>query len=409
MAQTYRARPRRGCGCIGCLNRLLLLALVLVVAVGLSSHYYHGGTTGELAAAVRSLPSRVAPWPETAPERLTEYARDGATLFSGLLDTVLGRSAPPDMPEATGAIQVFFAPVDEAREDGLDDVLVALVRGAEKQVDLACYELDLPDVAEALIDRHFAGVGVRLVTDSRYANREMIRHCVDEGLEVTFDRRQPYMHNKFCVVDGRWVWTGSANLTPNGMYRNNNNVLLIDAPPLAENYTAELEEMVAGEFGGRSPRNTVHPVVMVGDTEVECYFAPEDGVQAAIIEEIADANDTIHVLAFSFTSRPIAEALAGRIAAGVKVRALFEARNAGSAYSRDEYLAGQGAEILMDTNKYTMHHKVIVLDGDTVVTGSYNFSKSAETRNDENVLIVHSEAVARRFVDEFDRLVPESE
>ncbi len=382
-----------------------MIALFLGGALCLGRYYYRGGSSGELVQAVTTLPRRVAPLAEEAPERVAAYARKGAVLFSDLLKVVLERkSSPPGSAVDAGAIRVFFAPVKPEQEDGLDDVLVALIRGAKRRVDMACYELDLPEVAEALIDQHFAGIKVRLVSDSRYANREIMRRCLDEGLDVTFDRREPYMHNKFCVVDGRWVWTGSANFTPNGMYRNNNNALLIDAPLLAEDYAAEFEEMVAGRFGSRSPRNTPHPVLEVGGIEVECYFAPEDSVQAEIISEIDAAQKRLHVMAFAFTSRPIAEAMARRMAEGVKVRAIFESRSAGSRYSQDDYLARQGAEIELDTNEYTMHHKVIIVDSDTVVTGSYNFSKSAEKRNDENVLILHDPTIARRYLDEFDRL-----
>ena len=110
-------------------------------------------------------------------------------------------------------------------------------------------------------------------------------------------------------------------------------------------------------------------------------------------------------MAFSFTAVPIAEAMADRIDDGVTVRALFETRNAGSEHSRDDWLKDRGAEVYLDTNPNTMHHKVIIIDMDTVVTGSYNFSKSAERSNDENVLILHDPAIARAFTTEFERLI----
>ena len=213
------------------------------------------------------------------------------------------------------------------------------------------------------------------------------------------------MHNKFCVVDGRYVWTGSTNITDNGMYRNNNNALLITSPRLAVNYTNEFSEMFADRrFGARSPRNTTYALVQVGGVVVENYFAPEDDVEEAIVAAVAEAEKTIDFMAFSFTSKPIAETMADRLAAGVRVRGLFEARNANSKYCRDDYLKAQGAAIYLDTNPYTMHHKVIVVDGTAVITGSYNFSKSADTQNDENVLVLHDADIAALYTHEFDRL-----
>jgi phosphatidylserine/phosphatidylglycerophosphate/cardiolipin synthase-like enzyme len=83
---------------------------------------------------------------------------------------------------------------------------------------------------------------------------------------------------------------------------------------------------------------------------------------------------------------------------------VFETRNAGSRYSRDEYLAERGAKIYLDTNPNTMHHKFIVVDGHWVITGSYNFSKNAEKSNDENVLILDDGEIAGQYLREVARL-----
>jgi phosphatidylserine/phosphatidylglycerophosphate/cardiolipin synthase-like enzyme len=114
-------------------------------------------------------------------------------------------------------------------------------------------------------------------------------------------------------------------------------------------------------------------------------------------------------MAFSFTSVPIAEAMAARIQSGVTVRGLFEMRNAGSRYSRDDYLLSAGAEVYLDTNPDSMHHKVIIIDENMVITGSYNFSAAANTKNDENCLIVHNAEVAQAFTNEFSALTRDAE
>jgi phosphatidylserine/phosphatidylglycerophosphate/cardiolipin synthase-like enzyme len=266
--------------------------------------------------------------------------------------------------------------------------------------------LQLMAAADALIARHLDGVTVRLVSDSHYRDREAMQRCIRAGIPVVFDERSAFMHDKFCVVDGRAVWTGSTNITENCMYRNNNNALLIVSAELAEDYTAEFLEMFEKKrFGGRSPQNTPHPLVMVSGISVECYFAPEDHVQREIVAEIRESVQSIDFMAFSFTSKEIAVAMAARMKDGVRVRGVFEGRNVNNEASRDDYLRERGAEIHLDTNSYTMHHKVIIIDVATVITGSYNFSKNAEEDNDENLLIIHDPETAKTYAGEFARLI----
>ncbi len=374
---TMRAMARKKKG------RTRRVRLVLALAVTLTALGY---------GAARVLPEdALAGW--LAP------VRDAVSGLAASGDAVL--NAPGGAP-----VQVFFAPVAELNPSGLDDHLVALIRGAQDHVLCAFYELSLDAVADALIAAHGAGRRVALVTDSHYEARPALRRCISAGVPVVFDKRSPFMHNKFCVVDGRWVWTGSTNITANGMYRNNNNALLLLSPELAANYALEFAEMFEGRaLTKRSPRNTRYPGAVAGGISIECYFAPEDHVEREVVAELRAAERTVDFMAFSFTSEPIAEEMARRMAEGVRVRGVFEARNANSRYCRDDYLRDKGAEIHLDRNKYTMHHKVIVVDGETVVTGSYNFSKSADEKNDENVLVVHDRGIAARYLEEFERLV----
>lgn len=314
----------------------------------------------------------------------------------------------PELPglfSSNEPIQVFFAPAAPLTPWGIDDKLVALLGEAKQSIDAAFYEFQLQKAADTLILRHQKGVAVRLVSDSNYEDREAIQSCIRAGIPVVFDARGAFMHNKFCVVDGRCVWTGSANLTENDLYRNNNNALMIVSRELALDYAAEFSEMfMKKKFGARSPDNTPYPIVEVSGIALECYFSPEDHPQREIIREIRESRGQIDFLAFSFTSKPIAEALADRMKEGVRVRGVVEARNAASEDSVDDYLRKHGAEVHPDGNAYNMHNKVMILDGKTVITGSYNFSKSAEKKNDENVLIIHDAGIAETYTREFESL-----
>ena len=246
---------------------------------------------------------------------------------------------------------------------------------------------------------------MRIVSDTNFEAREAVQGSIAAGIPDVFDARSAFMHNKFCVVDGATVWTGSTNITDNGIFRNNNNVLQIESSKLSENYTIEFEEMfVKKKFWGRYPGGTPYPRLTIDGVEVENYFSPEDKVRREIISEIKEAKIGIDFMAFSFTITDIAEAMVRRMEKSVRVRGLFEKRSSGGAYARDNFLAASGAEIHFDRNPNTMHHKVIVIDGETVITSSYNFSKSAESKNDENLLILHSEELAKKYVKEFESL-----
>jgi phosphatidylserine/phosphatidylglycerophosphate/cardiolipin synthase-like enzyme len=309
---------------------------------------------------------------------------------------------------------------EDDRYAGLDEDLAALLDQAENTVDLVAYDFDLESLAEALIAAEERGVRVRMVveSDNVLSNEHLLVGLERAGIPVIEDKRQSgLMHNKFVVIDEQWVFTGSWNMTENGTYRNNNNAVLIASPALAENYTIEFGEMLGREFGPTSPADTPHPRVLITvekideagqsqerQVEVESYFAPEDDTAAAIVENIEDAQHRIRFMTFVFTSEEIADAMIERSQAGVTVQGVMEDRNLGSGYSQYERLRRQVHDVLPDGNPYIMHHKVIIIDDETVITGSYNFTKSAEESNDENVLIIHDPEVAALYVEEFGRV-----
>ncbi|MCX5758771.1 MAG: phospholipase D-like domain-containing protein, partial [Candidatus Hydrogenedentes bacterium] len=260
---------------------------------------------------------------------------------------------------ASGSIQVYFAPCQSFNPFGIDRALVRLIGSAKRSVAAAFYELQLQSIADALIAKHHEGVEVRIVSDSDYAKRDAVQSCIQAGIPVVFDNREPFMHDKFCVVDGRAVWTGSTNATENCMYRNDNNSVLIESDRLAEGYSTEFEEMFTDHLFGKRKR-TPYPEVRVDGTRIECYFSPDDAVQTAIVRDIDGAKTGVDVLAFSFTSEPIAKALAGRIRDGVRVRAVFDKTQAGNGHAQDDFLRKHGADVRMDGNEYAMHDKVMI-------------------------------------------------
>lgn len=313
-------------------------------------------------------------------------------------------------------IAVYFtAPVypdDPARHTGgVDLYLVDLIDRAQNQVDVAAYQLNLPTVTDALLRAHRRGVRVRLVTDGEYEDEEMVARLRRAGVPVTVRPKDGgIMHNKFVVVDGAWVWTGSWNLTENCTYRNNNNAVLIASSRLAQNYATEFEELFSGQFGPTSPQNTPYPSITIEVPEkgiqvlVETYFAPEDQVAEKLIPVLSGARRSVRLMAFSFTSNPIGDTLIQIARRGVSVEGVVESRGADTRFSQYSRLLEAGIPAWKDGNPYLLHHKVFIVDEEIVVLGSYNFSSNADRDNDENLLIVHDPEVAKVFLAEYERV-----
>jgi phosphatidylserine/phosphatidylglycerophosphate/cardiolipin synthase-like enzyme len=303
----------------------------------------------------------------------------------------------------------FSNPQDpEARtwRNGPDVPLAEAIRSARLSVDMAAYDLDLWSLREALLSAHRGGVTVRLVIDSDNQDKPEIQALIQGGIPVRGDLREGLMHNKFVIIDQMEVWTGSMNFTINGSYRNNNNLIGIGSPQLAEDYLSEFEEMFHDDlFGLGSPANTPHPHLFHDGVSLEVYFSPEDGTAARLEQLIGKAQKSIDFLAYAFTSDGLAGAMVERAQVGVKVSGVIEASQCtasrGCEYDR---MKSSGLMVRLDGNPNEMHHKVIVIDHQVVVTGSYNFSASAETRNDENTLILDDADIAAQYLVEFRKI-----
>lgn len=297
----------------------------------------------------------------------------------------------------------------------IPEILIEHIDNAQDTVHIAAFEFDLVPLADALIRAHQRGVEVLWITDDENGIEEdefelgLFGRLEEAGIEVRDDGRSDLMHNKFLIFDGNTVWTGSTNLTENGNFRNNNNSLVINSPQLSRIYEQEFQEMWRGEFGANAPSMIENQDLTIDGTPIQVLFAAEDHVVSALIPLVESAEESIRFMAFSFTHDELGAAVLERADAGVVVQGIFETRGSETEFSEltDMYCAG--VPVLQDGNPGTMHHKVIVIDGRIVVTGSANFSNNADRSNDENVLIIAHEDIAQAYLREFDRLWAEAE
>lgn len=156
--------------------------------------------------------------------------------------------------------------------------------------------------------------------------------------------------------------------------------------------------LAVGCAPARQPAVAPKPVVQpAAATECSVYFSPDGGCTDAIRDALSRARATVLVQAYSFTSAPIAKALLDAKKRGVDVRVILDRSQAGQQYSSADFLANSGVPTKIDRAHSIAHNKVMIIDGATVITGSFNFTKAAEQRNAENLLVIHDADLAARY------------
>jgi phosphatidylserine/phosphatidylglycerophosphate/cardiolipin synthase-like enzyme len=352
--------------------------------------------------------------------------------------TVVASTASP--AQTSGAIRVMFnKSVDTVlawyqpalQQQDLAARLLDRLRTAHHSIDAAFYSLSSTpgdNIAAELISARSRGVSVRVICEYDNRNYSGFTLLRGNGVPIIDDRFDAdnagagLMHNKFVVIDGRggapesvFVWTGSWNPTFSGTYDDYQNAIEVQDVALAGAYTAEFNEMwgsssdvpnaATSRFGARKTDNTPHRFV-IGGRWIECYFSPSDRVTSHIVAAINGAAHSVAFNLLTLTRDEIANAIIAAQGSGVKVRgALDNNTDSGSEYN---YLVANGVDIRLKTGTTALlHHKYAVLDGEdphwnsVILTGSHNWTTSAETSNNENLLIVRDGNIANQYLQEF--------
>ena len=346
----------------------------------------------------------------------------GGVFSSGTSTPVSATQTPvaslPTAVSASGAWwEVYFAdPINinnpDDWEGSIEGRLIEKINAAQTSIHIVSFEFDLTPVAEALIAAKQRGVDVRWVTDDEHGlesdgepGHGQFATLAEAGIEVRSDTRSALMHNKFWIFDGQIVWTGSTNITENGIFKQDNNTIVIQSTALATIYEREFQEMWDGQFGPTSPSTLDEQITNVDGTQIVVVFTSEDpALEQAIVPLVKSAKESVRFMAFSFTDFPLAEAMIERSRNGVDVSGVFERVGSDTEASELKTLICADVPARRDGNPSFLHHKVIVIDERIVVTGSMNYSTNAEESNDENVLIIDNAEIARLYTQEFERV-----
>lgn len=405
-------------------RNLATIAIIIAAILFLLSYFFDDGQDDSLGRTMRDVADLVLTTEgqiDPAMILTLETPTPGAiSTHTPVVSPITPAAHPVLTPDNTNTAvagpadfyQIYFTtptcPPEDQRTGGIDQRIADDLVRAQTQVDVAAFDLDAAPIVNALLTLQERGVTVNIVTDTDNADLSSIRRLRRGGLSVVEDKRKGFMHNKFIIIDNRYLWTGSMNFTSNDVYCNNNNTVRFAAPALAANYRAELDEMYKDHsFGPDSPQNTPQEQLTIQGIAIENYFAPERQMELinVIARTVTRAETEILFMAFSFTNEEIGEAMLGRADAGVLVRGIFEKTGAdaeSSYYGRMRQAGLPHVEVRLDGNPRLLHHKVIIVDRQTVIFGSFNFTASANRSNDENLIIVHDAGFAGYFITEFE-------
>jgi phosphatidylserine/phosphatidylglycerophosphate/cardiolipin synthase-like enzyme len=340
---------------------------------------------------------------------------------------------------STGEIKAYFntevdhsvSTISLAKNIGtaMDDTLIAYIDRATESIEFAIYNINnsgLSNVSEALNAAHERGVRIRFITceSTSHQGTEDLNSEIPvlERPEIT---EGGIMHNKFAVIDAESadaskpvVWSGSTNLTYDQVRTDANNMIFIQDQSLAKAYQIEFEEMwgstgsspnpANAKFGADKTDNTPDEFV-IGGNRVELYFSPSDGTNQQLIDAIEMADDNLNVATMLITRTDLAIAISDENTDGVAVNVLTDYEGSNSETVNDILLEELGPNnfIFDDVVNHILHHKYAVIDNNqpdldpVVITGSHNWSNSANTRNDENTLIIHNSNIANQYYQNF--------
>jgi len=339
--------------------------------------------------------------------------------------------------ESTGKINVLFnQSVDISKSIGenakgnivFSDTLVKRINNAKKSISVALYSLSGgvgAKVANALIAAQARGVIVRVIMEQDNSSTAPPNNLRNNGVPYITDQYglnsgDGLMHNKFLVIDvdtnnpnDAWVWMGSYNTTDPGEQNDYQNVVEIQDKSLAKIYTLEFNEMwgsstaspnsSTSRFGANKLNNTPHRL-LIDSTWVESYFSPSDQVSSQIKKTILTTDYQGYVSMLSYTRDELSKAEQTKVNEGKKfINIVDNNTDTGAQFS----FLGTFSEAYIHNIGGLYHHKYLIVDHNqedsdpTVLTGSHNWSTSAETKNNENTLIFHSYRIANLFVQEF--------
>ncbi len=324
---------------------------------------------------------------------------------------------------SSGEMKVFFNfPVDDSFSNGsapetnsptaLEDQMIQYILSATKTLDICMYNINRKGYVNALKQIAADGVRVRYIAEGSQSNFSLNTNL---NFGLLYAETNGIMHNKWLIIDKEiedkaLVVMGAYNFTKSNLFEGYNNMISIQDKSLAEIYTMEFEEMWGGPYdqpdeskskmGNKKIDNTPH-ILFINGTKVESYFSPSDQTTQHMVDALKTTDNDLKFGLLVFTHDDLEDVIFDMEA---PVQGLIESQYNGTA--TNQFQAANIPVYDFDEKDRFLHHKYAIIDANsdsdpTVITGSHNWSYSAEYKNDENTLIIHDADIANIFLQEF--------
>jgi phosphatidylserine/phosphatidylglycerophosphate/cardiolipin synthase-like enzyme len=326
------------------------------------------------------------------------------------------------MPVKIGNVEFYAGPHHVGGPDDLEGVIADFIDGAERRLDIAVQELESRRIADALIRARKRKVLVKLVIEQDYLksgktsdepwaplgsnelNRAIFNAILRANIDVKTDYNTAIFHQKFIVRDRKAVLTGSTNFTASGTHSNLNHVVVVKDAVVAKVYAREFREIQRGHFGRHNEGHDPAPKdTVVSDVPIRVLFAPDHHPEMEIMKQMMKARRRVDFAIFTFAqSSGIDDTMIRLRDLGMPIRGAFDGRQGAHDWAAIPAIREAGAKLWAVHRRGgvgKLHHKLMVLDDEVVIAGSFNYTGRANRLNDENIIILgdlDTESTARR-------------
>ena len=340
-----------------------------------------------------------------------------------------------------GKVELHMGPKKAQAPDDLREVIIHFIKGAKKRLEIAVQELDDPAIADAILKAKASGITTSVVLELDYLrsgkrrpqpkvpggkleiNRELHNALLRSAIRVQSDFNAKIFHQKFIVRDRSSLLTGSTNFTTTGVEKNLNHVIIIHDQPVAKTYAREYREIQQGHFGKLNEGHDQAPKdVEVSKVPIRVLFAPDYAPEMEVMKQMAKAKKRVDFAIFTFAkSSGIDDQMIILRKANLKVRGALDRRMANQKWAASRPLQKKGVELSITPKNGTgvgkLHHKLMVIDEQVVIGGSFNYTGPANEFNDENIVILgdlnstnktsieRQKRIAKFALDEIDRII----
>ncbi len=339
---------------------------------------------------------------------------------------------------AGGKIEAFAGPYELGASDNLETVIIDFIDGAKRTLFIAVQELDSEPIAQAILDAKWRGIAVRMIVEQDYlasdkipkaslkqgetpaeavkrvqweeyrrpatakTNRDILAALLRNAIDIKADYNPKIFHQKFIIRDYEGkncatsaILTGSTNFTATGTHKNYNHIVIFHDYRICKAYLLEFEEIRSGNFGALNLReNNIPGTYNLKGVPVRILFAPDDSPELEIVKQMLKCSQRLDFSIFTFASSSgIDDAMAILRAAGREIRGVFDPVQGRSDWAATHWLHNAGISVYFPRKEPgfgKLHHKLMVIDDDIVVGGSFNYTAPANDYNDENIFVIGS-------------------